>query len=157
MISTFHRKEPQNKKLKNICQFFCFSMCYLHSEGLLLRRKRKKYDSWVHLKKKHGITGKLIESQIAQTASFVYSAMMMASQFNWNNLFTSYLRTLKLFTQKETDGTDQKISGVFTLSRVRQSQRNRGLWSLFKKQKKQGAISRTKAMNNGACQFSLVI
>lgn len=53
------------------------------------------------------------ESQIAQTASFVCSTTMMASRFHWNNLFTSYLPMLKLFTQKKQMRVDQKFSGVF--------------------------------------------
>lgn len=59
----------------------------------------------------------------------------MASWFHWNNLFTSYLPTLKLFTQRETDVARPEMFRSFILPRVRQGQRKCGLWSLCKNQK----------------------
>lgn len=79
----------------------------------------------------------------------------MASWFHWNNLFTSYLPTLKLFTQRETDVGRPEMFRSFILSRVRPSQRKCGLWWLCKNQKAgsrfedKGAISRSVPIFTG--------
>lgn len=135
--SVFHCGGARYKAEKCLSILLLFYLCCFYNGELLLRRNRKKnpVDSWVHSKRKKGWEKNCQKSQIAQSASFVWSTMMMASRFHWNNLFTSYLPTLKLFTQKETDAGRPEICRGFTLFRVSHSQRNRGLWSLCKNQK----------------------
>lgn len=71
---------------------------------------------------------------------------MMAYQFHWNNLFTSYLRTLKLSTQKKTDGAEQKFSGFFLLTPESGTAKETEAYDCYLKPKKQGGVSRTKAI-----------
>lgn len=118
-------------KAKNVCLFSFFSTCV----AFTMQSFNRKNLTAEFIRKERGIWEKPMKKPRAQTALFVCSTTVMASQFHWNNLFTAHLPTLKLFTQKETDAGSPEMFTGFSLSRVRHGQRNGGLWSLCKNQK----------------------